>query len=42
MVEKDGRHLVLDQGPEAEAEEAEQHGRGHEPGHDGADLVRHL
>ena len=40
--EQDGGHLVLDQGPEAEAEEAEQDGRGQQAGHHGADLVRHL
>ena len=30
--EQDGRHLVLDKGPEAEAEEAEQDGRGQQAG----------
>ena len=40
--EQDGGHLVLDQRAEAEPEEAEQDGRGQQPGHDGADLVGHL
>jgi hypothetical protein len=30
--EQDGGHLVLDQGPEAQAEEAEQDGRRQQPG----------